>query len=666
MNKTTSISLLASFATIKSLSDVKEYHSPYQILAEFIKHIVISESKYAFSSFEMKSMLNEYFGFDIPEAVIKTASKRITGITLETGIFSVSPSEMEIDPKFAETQKASNEINASIIDILKEYIQNRSGACDISSEALSESLMAFLIEDQALVSGKYTDLIGEFVLKNENNSEIQEKLNDIREGSVLYLGLNHNIGETGSISKPLTLYLGTEVLFSLFGYNGELYKQLADDFFNQVRAANADGKKRITLKYFYDVKIEIDDFFFTAENIVSGKRAKFLDKPAMIAITSGCTSSSDVTIKKSDFYHNLQFGYGILEDSFNDYYSESLFKTNLESFEYDDEEDKAKKKELGIKYISHINKLRSGKRFENDIDSEYLLVTNAKATLLISREQTDRIKNDEGIEHLANFAVTLDKITSLLWYKLGNGFGKKDFPTNVNAVLRARAVLSSSIAKKVSHAFFDTKKEYESGKITVDALAARVIMLRNKPMLPEELQGDDIDTIMDFSPEFLSRYEEQVKSDRKALKEKEDLIESLKLQAKTTISEKDERIAAQASIITEKDITISEKDSTIASQQNTIQTKEEENSLLRTKLASYEEKEAEKARKKKRRKNIFRYIGSIAWKVLAIVIITGIAILLEKKLNSQIPVYICSAVDILCLIGTIITALKSDKNKYLK
>ena len=34
-----------------------------------------------------------------------------------------------------------------------------------------------------------------------------------------------------SITKPLTLYLGTEILFSLAGYNGEIFHQFACDFF---------------------------------------------------------------------------------------------------------------------------------------------------------------------------------------------------------------------------------------------------------------------------------------------------------------------------------------------------------------------------------------------------------------------------------------------------
>ena len=48
MQKRNNISILASFATIKSLSDEQKYQSPYQILSEFIRHIILTDALYAF------------------------------------------------------------------------------------------------------------------------------------------------------------------------------------------------------------------------------------------------------------------------------------------------------------------------------------------------------------------------------------------------------------------------------------------------------------------------------------------------------------------------------------------------------------------------------------------------------------------------------------------
>lgn len=646
--QTNTTSIMASFATIKSLSDAKQYQSPYQILREFISYIILKDSLYSFSAIEMKNRLSSHFCFSIPEAIIKTALKNLPGATLANGIYNISQDEVCADSLFERTKTESDEYESRIIELLSEYISFRTGNNLISVETLSEELTNFLVEDAPSQSTKYSELIGEFVLKNEQNREIQDGLNKIREGSILYLGLSHSIGETGSITKPLTLYLGTEILFSLVGYNGEIFQQFADDFLTQVRTANAGKTRKIHLRYFSEIKKEIDEFFGTASEIVEGKRHRLLDKPAMKAITDGCSTAADVDVKKSDFYHKIRYSFSIVEDSTNNYYSyysEEYFTSNLESFDYDDENDKRKKKETAIKLISHINKLRNGCRFDNDIESEHLIVTNTKATLLISKDVSDNIKETEGLGSICNFAVSLDRITSLLWYKLGNGFSKAKFPSSVSAVLKARIVLSASIAKNAEREFAKVKKEYADGLIDNDQVAARIITLRNKPVLPEDLQGDDIDEMMDFTPEYLSRYEEQVKNDKKALSEKETVIETLKADAERRLTEKDETIVAQA---------------------NAIKNSSEENALLRDELNKYRQQEEAALRKKNRRRNVLRFIWSIVWKIVVLAGLTALAIYLESKYNSKIPAYISMGVNAVGVIYTLWAALKKDKEKYLK
>ena len=638
-------SIMASFATLKSLSDVKKYQSPYQLLREFVNYIILSDSLYSFSAVEMKNCLNSHFGFSIPEAVVKTAIKGMHGTTLADGIYNVAKAEVRMDELFEEAKKESDEYETHIIKLLSEYISDRTGNNTISEETISQELGNFLLEDISSHSVKYSDYIGEFILKNEQNVEIQKGLNRIREGNIIYIGLSYSIGETGSITKPLTLYLGTEVLFSLAGYNGEIFQQFASDFFTQVQTANSGKLKKIALRYFTETKKEIDDFFGTASEIVEGRRHRLLDKPAMKAITDGCQTAADIDVKKSDFYHKLQYAFGITEDPKDDYYDEEYFTSNLESFDYYDEEDKKKKKEIAVKLISHINKLRNGNRFYSDIESEHLIVTNTRAILLISKELADNIKSSEGLDNLCNFAVSLDRITSLLWYKLGKGFSQNDFPTSLNAVLKARIVLSASIAKNAEREFAKGKKEYTDGLIDVDQVAARIITLRNKPVLPEDLKGDDIDEIMDFTPEYLSRYEEQIKKNQKELKEKHDVIESLKAETERRLSEKDETIAAQA---------------------NAIKDSSEENALLRSELNKYHQQEEEALRKKSHRRNILRFIWSIGWKLGVLVGITVLAIYFENKYNSKIPTFISMAVDLVGLILTLFSAVKRDKEKYLK
>ena len=637
-------SIMASFAILKSLSDEKKYQSPYQILAEFIRYIITADSLYAFSAIEMKNKLNEHFGFSIPEAVVRTSVKKISTVTLENGIYNVLPSEVKTDSLFEEKKAEADENNSNIISLLTEYIKSKNGEINVDVECLTRELVHFLIEDIPSPSSKYAEIIGEFILKNEKNQEIQENLDKIREGSILYIGLNFNIGETGNISKKLTLYLGTEVLFSLVGYNGEIYRQLAADFFEQVQLANSGDCKKIQLHYFSEIKKEVNDFFLTAEQIVEKKRPPLLDKPAMISITNGCSTSSDVAVKQSDFYHKLKYSYGITEDPNENYYDEEYFASNLESFDYVDEDDKKKKKEMGIKLISHINKLRGGKHYCNDIDSEYLLITNTKATLLISKEQAEKVSSQNDLDNICNFAISLDRITSILWYKLGNGFGNRPFPSSVSTILKARVVLSSSIAKNADKAFFDLKKQFESGEITEDQLAARIVTLRNKPKLPEELEEENIDDSMDFSPDFLCRYEEKVKESQRNLYEKEELIKKIK-------ADSDKRL--------------SDKDVTIASQADTIKAKESENIQLRSELDEYHRKDAKQAQKKERRRSWLRFAWSIIWKLLIIAGVAFLAFFCKFKLESELLTYTFATIDAANVAFSLWCILKKDRDKYL-
>lgn len=637
--KKSSAPVLASFATLKSLCDAKQYKSPYQVLSEFIRYVIINEHLYAFTVAEMKNRLKEQFDFIIPEAVVKTSLRRMAGVSAQNSVYSAELSEIGSSSLFSENMQAADENNTNIVRRLTQYIQERTGNSAIHKETVTQELIAFLVDGS--ISGKYSDYISEFILKNESDQAIQDNLNKIREGSVLYIGLNYNISETGSLTKPLTFYLGTEVLFSLAGYNGEIHQKYALDFMDQVRAVNTGSTARIALHYFAETKKEIEDFFGVAEDIVSGKRYHLLDKQAMIAITTGCKTVNDVTVKKADFYHLLRFSYGITEDPVIDYYGENTFKSNLECIDYIDDEDFDKKKENSIKFVSNINKLRNGHRPANDLDAEYLMITNSRTTLTMSQKQVEMIKSAEGLDYLCGFAVTLDRITSVLWYKLGKGFGASDYPVNVNVVLKARITLSSSIARSAEKEFRSIKGAFEAGNLSTEQVAARILALREKSKAPEELQADNLDEIMDFSPEFLSRYEEQTRCNEQRLQEQERLIAEIKSQSEEEISG---------------------KDAVISSQIDTIKDKDEENAKLRTELEEYKRKEAEKTEKKKWRRNVFRFAWSIAWKLMVLGIATFVLICIENKFAINVHIY--AIVDAVGLLYTLWSAVKKDKEKY--
>ena len=86
-NTNASVSILASFSTLKILNDTKKYKNSYQILSEFICYIINTKKLYSFTANEMKNQLNSVFGFNIPEAVVKTTSKNLPFVTKSNGSF---------------------------------------------------------------------------------------------------------------------------------------------------------------------------------------------------------------------------------------------------------------------------------------------------------------------------------------------------------------------------------------------------------------------------------------------------------------------------------------------------------------------------------------------------------------------------------------------------
>ena len=149
-----------------------------------------------------------------------------------------------------------------------------------------------------------------------------------------------------------------------------------------------------------------------------------------------------------------------------------------------------------------------------------------------------------------------------------------------------------SIAKNADKTYTTLKKQHDAGLLTDDQMASRIIMLKDKPLVPEELQGDDIDSVMNFSPEYLSRFEEQYRWTNNRLQEKEALLDALRQSTDQTISERNAKIANQETIIKDKDA---------------------ENRRLQEQLSEYKrQNEAQKAKKEKKKYRLL-FIWGIEW-----------------------------------------------------
>lgn len=641
-----SMAILASYVTYKELYSNGDYKSSYQILAEFIKYAISVRKLHAFSIGELRRIIENEFSFSLPEAVLKSALRKIDFVLRGVdGIYSVEVKKINTDSKLKKYRESAEDRGEKISELLIAYVQKMQH-CELDNREkreLIKEFVAYLIDESN--GNRYQEIISSFIVSYSKNPSITAYLNSVREGGILYTGLNYNIGELGSLKNKLTLYLDMEILFDIYGYNGEIFQQLAIDLLNLVQDANKKTKK-VYLKYFEETKNDIDLFFEKAEEIVSGA-ILLKDNVAMKAITNGCNDLTDVSDRKADFYHKLQYEYGILEDEKKSYYNEDDYLANLEGI-FSEEEKQDSDIETAVRLISHINKLRKNKMHYEYTEAEYIFITETWKTQECSKKIVQAISSESGCEKkIIGYAISMSMMTNILWYKLNKGFGGKNFPENVNSLLKAKIVLSNFITQNVSKNFVKYKEDYQNGKLDEGQLAARLLALREKAMKPEEISVDNLEDNLNFDPKYLGRFEEERELHKAKLLqskiEMEDYRSEIK-KLKSTIEKKqvleEKQKAESAAVLAEKDKQINE------------QNKE---------LKKYREKEEMKKKKKTFCKKVLVFL----WKILIRVIILLIVVFVSYKVAKYVKADAANTVAIIVsVLGILFEGVDVIKNVY--
>lgn len=653
--------ILASYVTYKELYKCEKYRSQYQILAEFIKYAIYEKKLYQFSSIEIRKIVEDLFGFKVPNAVIKTALKKTDCVyKLDTqDAYGVDQEMIKIDTSFKKYKNSAEQYNSQLIDLLCEFTEKRIGRklSEDEIQKLSTDFMAYLLDESN--GGSYQDSISTFILYYANDEEVVKQLDSIREGCILYTGINYNIDKTGNVTNELTLYLDMEVLFDLYGYNGDVFQCLAQDMINMIKEANAK-KKYISLRYFQDTKREIEDFFGKAEDIVLGKML-LKENVAMKAITDGCADATDVSDRKSDFFHKMQYLYGIVEDPVKEYYKLEQYEANLEGMEFGEINDvDINSFEQSIKFVSNINKLRKNKHFSDYFKSQYIFVTETRKTLDISKMFTTRLgSKTDGEYQYAGFAVNMGFLTNLLWYKLNKGFGKNEYPQNMNAVVKAKIVLSNYISQSIAYTYEECKEEYEQGKITDEQFAARILALRSRNVRPEEITIDTVEDDLNFNPENIKRFEEESKWQKVKLAEKNEELEQMRMNYSKIMQEIENVQCKLNESVKERD----KQSDILCNQEKAIMQQnriiEQQNEIIE----KYQNKEEEKLKKWKKTKQIIKFSASILITIVVMAILAIGIYLITGKIKED---YVTSISIVVTVIGIVLSIPNIVKYLYKK
>ena len=502
--------LIASVALFSELYNSDTYKNIPEIIAEFIRGAVIFENKYSFNSTELKDLLNRIYGFDIPESVIRTTlqNKFKDEIKRENNYFhfdeSIKNRQLNINSDFNEINKSQNQV----IEDIYNYIGTKKRITLEPSDKreILENVFHFLMDNG--YSEKYSDLISAYVLTKEHDTNFRELLNSIKEGLILYQGINYtaDINQLGSWSNDLTIYLGTEHLFNALGYNGILYKEIFDDFNKLVFEINSSHKntkrKKIELKYLEETKIEIDNFFQTAESIKKGNKTLDPSKLAMETILKKSNSLSDIKTLRVQFDIELK-RLGIQFQDFNfsvdrtaqynvvdQTVIEELKKISEEKGRYFNEDNC----QYYFKLFTKINTFRNGvnnNRFEK---CGHLYVTETAFVKYLAHNNLVKFEDYD-----TPFAKDIDFVTTRFWFTLKKGFSnKQSLPKSFDVITKAKIILSSHLTNGISKSYENLLADKKSGKLTDEEAIARSYSLREKPNTPEEINIDNLDDALDF------------------------------------------------------------------------------------------------------------------------------------------------------------------------
>lgn len=505
---------LAAYTLLKEMYDSGK-NNIFDIISEFLKDAIIEESIVTIIPSEIRKKLFELYSIEVPVSVVVTSLKKISGLKRENKEFIVISREKiksAIDNSVKEEIELSNQ---KIIDKLYIYIEEK-GEKKLSfsdKQNVIKSLSLFLMVESN--GHDYSELISAFIIENSDDDDFVNKLDSIKEGVIIYQGLNYDNtpNSVSSWNKEITFYLETDVIFNSFGLNGIIFQNIFNDFYKLVNRINKDkGKILIKLRYLKEIEEDIDSFYYKAECIKNYNEELDPSITAMKSILEGCDSASDVQDRKSDLFSFLLKSDIVIESSVQ-YYESSNHSYNLEGGDIcsDKRIPDHYKNDYYLKLLSHVNIRRKGIVTKKVQEAGYLMITNNSK---INNMSTCINEKNDG--YSIPLSQTLMSLTTKLWVQTNTGLGTKELPTSFNMISKAQVLLSKHLNDKIATKYYDLRKNVKEGNIDDAIIKSRYANLIEQSKKPEEIKKNDIEEIMhslkiDELKDFVINYEKEKK-----------------------------------------------------------------------------------------------------------------------------------------------------------
>lgn len=501
---------IASIALFKELN--KKNKDIYIVLSEFIKNLIVDKKKQQFSVKEITRDIKDYYGFEIPEGVVRTSIKLIHEVE-NGGDKYFLKTAIPIENELLKKRKNLEDENSSFLTSLISYIETKKGRELQKSEheQATKAFCDFLLDDKYL-SNDYSKFVSAYILQNRSNVEFIKKLDSIRQGVLLYSALQYSPEEykKNSWDRELVLYLDTEILFSIYGFNGPLFQKMAKEMLDLIDAVNKRSMKQnktkmIELYYFEEIKIEIDNYFRAAEINLRKKEREYQTKDAMIAIMNGCSDGSDVIEKKALFYKKLEY-LEIFEDPQKEYYNKTDVFYGIESEKVINEISRILVRKYTNKDIEYcLNLLNKISQLRKDNNRKR---ANVKYYLLTGKSMYINITNCKVIKTQDNpitLSLSMERLTEDIWIRLNKGFGDANL-INFNVITRSQIILEDQLQVSVSEKYKDLLQRYKNKEIDEDDANAILFELRKYRAIKEDIDDINADEIIAFTEESIERY----------------------------------------------------------------------------------------------------------------------------------------------------------------
>lgn len=540
--------IIASIAVFKSLYSKDQ--GIYSVLARFVTATINLQNLRSFDVTTLRLQLKENFGIEVYDSVLKTVIRQrlkgsITKSDSDTdknkGIYYATPSAEDFEEFNRQLLEQTEKYQFVFQELISHYRNKTSQP--ISDQDIIDSFTNFLLSDSNSDPGH---IFSRFMLSKENDKDFVACLNEVKEGSIIMAGLKDisdstDMNTIGSWTDKLTIYLDTEELFSAYGYNGELFQQILNDFLSLVKEANKKAQN-IELKYLDETKNVIDGYFGQAERIIDGK-GRADGKTAMNTILSKCRAKGDVAEERGKFYafllkSNIQYDE---RSSYVGDMSGNLQTTEiLEAIKADLTASTLTMSDNDISKYLRIFSIINHKRH-----SEHKTSFEKCRCVLLSENSIPRYIawhpsiHDEGAGF--TYSTTMDYAVSRLWFRLHKGLVGK-IPASMDVMNRVKIIMASLLNQSIQQKY----DELRSKKYTAEEQISIYNEIRAHEVYPEEINNDNVEELISFTEisdvETLRREKaldrEKVKQGEKAIAELAEIKRNKRRDVKRKIKRK--------------------------------------------------------------------------------------------------------------------------------